>query len=314
MKIRIAERELAEALKSGNREWSRAAAILSSIQPADLAESGYKEIGEWIRAVGRRNEMKAASIWRWLRAGQFYHELRRRHRKIPELRRSPVGLVTLEILARLHRVVPPDEFGRIFRQVLDGTLAREQLRKLWDLYRSAEPKPHSVQTRRTYEAGVSDAQILSRIVANVCSIPWLAEGRRPALYEMIAGIDLLADPGIQPDLVLIAGTPTGKASVHFIEVKSTLTRGWHVDQIAAISYSSPYCNYAWMAVSGRPSARIRSELISEGIGLLIAEGGGVAVDISPSKRPGSKADETMHHVWRKRLSGRTTWSGKCSDP
>jgi hypothetical protein len=131
---------------------------------------------------------------------------------------------------------------------------------------------------------------------------------------MIAGIGLLNDPDIQPDLVLIAGTPTGNASVHFIEVKGTLTEGWQAPEIETITYSSSFCDYAWVAAPRRPSARIRSELASVGIGLLIAEPDRVAVEFSARAQPGTRADETMHHVWRKRLSGRTTWSGKCSDP
>src|SRR5688572_17578688 len=91
--------------------------------------------------------MHVSGLWRMLKAGQFYNQLREQQlaampaaeAALPELAKleSPAGPESFELLEKISRAAPPERMYEWVHKTLAGETKREELRQAWLDYRPA---------------------------------------------------------------------------------------------------------------------------------------------------------------------------------
>jgi len=97
--------------------------------------------------VADKADVHVSGLWRMLKAGQFYNQLRDERlaatpaaeAAMPELAKleSPAGPESLELLEKISRAAPPERTRELVNKTLAGRTKREELRQAWLDYRPA---------------------------------------------------------------------------------------------------------------------------------------------------------------------------------
>lgn len=220
--------------------WAEAARILAEVGEAETWRSSHATFTEWIKSVAKQSGVPESSLWRMLRAGQFYNRLGKQygHVAVP-----PIGEVCtqvtpeqLELVEKISRLAPQSEVEKLLAGVLDGSVSRNRLREVWKVYQNEERKTLPVDTLGKLGSHVREAQAMRRRISVTAGV-WLSlQEADPswtgishphfyrAFYDPPVRFDGEGDsPNVayEPDfLAILQGSPHGEIVFHAFEMVS----------------------------------------------------------------------------------------------
>lgn len=136
------EKELA-AIGKGDRPWGALSLLLDSIENTGFWHRDSDSFTGWLEKNAFRFGVNPPMLWRILAAGRFVCQIRDRLIKkgilVPNLADMPdnVSPESVELLAKLERVIPEDAFPDLAHKVFSGQATRAELRFTWQTYRPA---------------------------------------------------------------------------------------------------------------------------------------------------------------------------------
>jgi hypothetical protein len=133
--------EVAALIRRQPRSWAQVSWVLDQVERTGYWEGRAQSFSEWLTSTAPKIGVKDSSLWRYLSAGRYYQKLRKtlraRNIRCPPLEKLPATLSpeSLEILAKIERVVPEKLFEDVGERVLGGSVTRHGLREIWQTYR-----------------------------------------------------------------------------------------------------------------------------------------------------------------------------------
>ncbi|MFC5435992.1 hypothetical protein ACFPME_05445 [Rhodanobacter umsongensis] len=121
--------------------WGQLAAYLLDVKARQTWITEAASFTEWVKQCAKRLSRTEASLWRCISSGRFYRvraaSLVKRGIALPDLPQLPpaVSSESLELLAKICRIAPPELIEDIEFKALEGKIARGDLRAIWETYR-----------------------------------------------------------------------------------------------------------------------------------------------------------------------------------
>jgi hypothetical protein len=141
------EEQLISLVRTAEQRWQRIAALLIEVEAQALWQGAAASYTAWVQAVADKAGVHVSGLWRMLKAGQFYNQLRDEQlaatpaaeAALPELAKleSPAGPESFELLEKISRAAPPERTWEFVNRTLAGETKREELRQAWLDYRPA---------------------------------------------------------------------------------------------------------------------------------------------------------------------------------
>ena len=133
--------EVAALIRRQSRSWAQVSWVLDQVERTGYWEGRAQSFSEWLTSTAPKIGVKDSSLWRYLSAARYYQKLRKtlraRNIRCPPLEKLPATISpeSLEILAKIERVVPKKLFEDVGERVLGGSVTRHGLREIWQTYR-----------------------------------------------------------------------------------------------------------------------------------------------------------------------------------
>jgi len=121
--------------------WGQLAAYLLDVKARQTWIAGAASYTEWVKECAKRLSRTEASLWRCISSGRFYRgraeSFVKKGTALPDLPQLPpaVSSESLELLAKICRIAPPELIADIELKALEGKIARGDLRAIWETYR-----------------------------------------------------------------------------------------------------------------------------------------------------------------------------------
>lgn len=141
------EEQLISLVRTAEQRWQRIAALLIEVEAQALWQGAASSYTAWVQAVADKAGVHVSGLWRMLKAGQFYNQLRDEQlaatpaaeAALPELAKleSPASPESFELLEKISRAAPPERTQELVNRTLAGETKREELRQAWLDYRPA---------------------------------------------------------------------------------------------------------------------------------------------------------------------------------
>ena len=141
------EEQLISLVRTAEQRWQRIAALLIEVEAQAVWQGAAASHTAWVQAVAEKAGVHVSGLWRMLKAGQFYNQLREQQlastpaaeAALPELAKleSAAGPESFELLEKISRAAPPERTYEWVHKTLAGETKREELRQAWLDYRPA---------------------------------------------------------------------------------------------------------------------------------------------------------------------------------
>ena len=277
------------AIRDGSpRTWAEIARLLASVELHGLWRTNADSFTEWIRFVAQQLGKKEGSCWRYLTAGRYYVELRKRLLKndiqCPELHNLPdrISPENLELLAKLERVAPPDVIFGLAERVVAGVATRAELRDAWTVFR---PVLAGRTARGQMEAPRYDPDnpmqrdslleaMVFRSLAESEGV-WL-KNNDYSIYHLFSDVELVNKGGdklyVLDALIVTGSKESGELVFHGIEVVGLIS----AQTQKKLQDIMQLCDFVWASVHEHLLEQTTPE-IPNGVGILVANGSGIYI-------------------------------------
>ena len=135
------EKELGAIERGEARTWGQVAVLLDEIDSCGYWHRDADSFTEWLGKHAHIFGVKPAMLWRHLTSGRYLKQLRdsaaAKNVSVPSLDLLPnsVSSESVELLAKLERIMPEADFQKLLARMLEGGARRAELRSLWEAYR-----------------------------------------------------------------------------------------------------------------------------------------------------------------------------------
>jgi hypothetical protein len=318
MTIQTAEQQILSAASSGSREWKRGAAALLSVSEMDLAQLSL-QLGTWISSLAEKAGVRSSDLWRWLRAGQFYERLRDGHADLPPVECCPFGLSTLELLAKIKRAAPSDQFEGLYAGVLTGRVGQATLRERWKAYAPAvRGRPPLQYTEEQFRVWLSHkANPREAFAAHATSL----------LLDKIVGLAIVEDVGFPvvceiarwpasprqlvqgPELSVLCIDENQALTIHLIFFDSSPGNFARTMELinGRTGDLSNLCDYTWVILPSAPNEADRAVFVKARLGVLVADADTLPIALPSPKRVGRGTAKILTAMAIERLTGGAVW-------
>lgn len=245
--------------------WGEISHYLQVVEQTNLWSENANSFSEWMRAHSQFFEVKESTLWRYLTAGRYYNQLRERLSGVqysyPPLEQlsSKISPENIEILSKIERVAPPNVFTPLAHNVIDGTVKRSELRRLWLNFRPVllgktargrdvtPPKfnPIDLMQRNTLMESmffnaleVSDGEWLGIEQLNIYKVFTHVK----PLYKIQPKITIEMDA-----VILSQDKVSGQIMLHVVEVSSSNSFLTPL-KLKKLEEQSKYCHRLWITV------------------------------------------------------------------
>jgi DNA-binding transcriptional regulator YdaS (Cro superfamily) len=123
------------------KTWGQLAAYLLDVKARRTWTIEANSFTEWVKQCAKRLSRTEASLWRCISSGRFYRArviaFEKQGIALADLPQLParVSSESLELLAKISRIAPPELIKDIELNALQGEIARGELRAIWETYR-----------------------------------------------------------------------------------------------------------------------------------------------------------------------------------
>lgn len=276
--------------KVGNGSWVRTGIELARVESEQSWSDSANSFSDWLTTQAIKAGVDESNLWRYLSAVRFYSELRERLRdrgqEFPaiELLSQKVSAESLELLSKLIRVMPSDEFSDIAIRVLMLTAKREELRKLWQTYRPAlggktargkgVTAPSLDPTNPVQRSKVVVAQ--ARLLLEAPPFSWLSLPP-PSFAHAIHDVRLPQMAALHGNsgldmVIAVKRTASASLELHGIDIRVNLPP----QIVPVLGDLAKVVNYLWVAFAKPVTAGLIAK-IPEHIGILSVQDGAITV-------------------------------------
>ena len=217
-------------------------------------------------------------------AGRTYNALRakfdRRGVRFPPLAEidSRPASESLELVSKIERVAPPDVLQSIQRQVMEGQLARDELRALWESYKPVlggmtkrglgTPTPRYDERNVSMRENFAVAHLVALMVE--CGPGWLGIDGSAYLYRVMntsaSGFPTKLRARTPDVIVLFAETKESPLVIHGVEVGGGLAIARNLNARSPGS-DSINVDFLWYASAGEEN-ELPVSMIPDWVGIL----------------------------------------------
>ncbi len=294
------EKELGAIEKGESRPWGALSLLLDSIENTGYWHRDSDSFTGWLEKNAFRFGVNPPMLWRILAAGRFVCQIRDRlvdkGIAVPELQDVPdnVSPESVELLAKIERVIPEDAFPGLAHKVFSGQATRAELRSTWQTYRPAlggqTARGRGVSIPRLNPKdpdqynSLMEAMVLDALKA---AGPVWSGHKMPSIYQVL----LHVNPSGYRDLpgnylfsaVVVIKPMKGDIEYHGFRYRPFAITGPRVKEFR----ETAYCDFLWFMTPPRPFAGIsplKNEIeLPDFIGLVELKDGKVNV-LKPAKR------------------------------
>ena len=296
------QKELAELRRGAFRTWGEISRLLSSVELHGTWRQEAGSFTEWLKQFALQLNKKEGSLWRYLTAGRYYNDLRRklmmRDVECPRLPDLPdrVSAENLELLSKLERVAPPDVLCQLSERVVSGVASRSELRDAWVLFRPILDGHTARGNIRPPQYNPADL-MQSETMFKVMVTRGLTENKNVLIgdsgfdiYRVFTSFEVIHHSPHSRyyfnALVVTALNKTGDIKFHGIEAIS-----WdNTDNISKIYELMKFCDFMWIALPEKMFetwSESQLDEIHDAIGILTSDGHGML----RVKRPASSCQD-----------------------
>jgi hypothetical protein len=286
------------ALQSAEvRPWHVTAELMDEVERSAHWQLEAPSFSKWITKFAKELKLSEASLWRFRTGYRILQEIRTEVTKLgtdcPEIavlaqRCNPQNL---ELFDKLKRVLSGPEIELLQLRVLNGSVTRDELRHLWQIYRPAlggkTARGHGTEVPvvENYRL-LTQLHLEATVLASVVSTKdWL--GEQTVHCRSFSKVLLLNGNGKLPSSHLDVAVLTRNLeqdddlTIHGIEIFERM----HTPEALLERYSekNEYCHYFWFAGDSRAITYGHEAAIPPGAGLLWCQNGGIKV-IRQAKR------------------------------
>jgi hypothetical protein len=253
---------LFQALKIGKHvEWPMIGYILLSVEHYQIWHADCNSFTAWVRTFAKEIKKQESSCWRYLSAAKFYlmlTEILNDHKiACPVITELPecVSPENVELLEKLHRVMPHDQFLNYANRTIKNNIKRKELREAWAIYRPSlqgrtargiRVAP-TVNTKDQYQFD-SQAEAIA-ITSLINSDGNWTNKNASDFYKTFRGVKLpISVSGIdnifEPDLCVLTGSKkTNEMNFHIVEYSSLMNHQASIEKLVSMSKKA---NYIWV--------------------------------------------------------------------
>jgi len=310
---RPAPRRTSALSKLGRASWVRTGIELARIEAEQSWSDSASSFSDWLKSQATKLGVEESNLWRYLGAVRFYPMLHQfltdRGQDLPAIENlsEKVSSENLELLSKLIRVMPSDQFGDVASRVLTRNAKREELRKLWQAYRLAlDGKTARGKGVATPALDINDpskrTKLLvaqARLLIEAAPLGWLClpppafahavhDVRLPEMYARHgnSGLDVV---------IAVKSTESSPLELHGIEIRLNLSS----QTIPGIVDLAQTVNYLWVAFAKPYKAGLLASIPAH-IGILSINDGSISVvrvAESTKARPESILATTQHFLY-----------------
>ena len=169
------EEQLIELARASAQRWQKIAVLMLDCEANQLWAGAARSYTAWVRQVAERASVHESNLWRALKAGKFYNQVREQaqqaeqthaaqqaqlgdaERELQAGRRQPIAVLpdvpaampalgdldgkaspeSLELIEKISRAAPPPKVAELVQRTLAGATTRQELRQTWRDYRPA---------------------------------------------------------------------------------------------------------------------------------------------------------------------------------
>ena len=243
--------------------WAEVGELIDLVDEAKAWRDASGSFTEWLEGLGSKLNVKTGTLWRCVRAYRFFEGslsvvLRNQGLAFPTAAdfAARVSAENLELLEKLSRVLDAQKFEDLVRRLLDGSLGRAELRKLWGGYRGAlegrsargrgSPTPKVNLADSNQRLLVLTGDVAACLVKQPSVLACPEEPRAVRVLQSMAIPDGGAVGGtVEFDLLALTHSEArGRMELHGIEVKLQ-PDGKAAEQLVRLH---PYCDFLWLAL------------------------------------------------------------------
>lgn len=214
--LKVIEKELVAIAKGEPRSWLFQSDLLDAIESLGYWYRDSDSFSSWMEKNAFRFKVKLPMLWRKLTSGRYIRKIKEQLEKngieLPDVEKiaENVGPESVELLAKLERVVPKDSFTELACTVFSGGVPRAKLKAMWSTYRPVlggrTARGRGVIAPQTNEKDPHVRELLSEAISlqTLQSVPpdWSGHSR-PKVYKVF--------PHITPDDYKKAGGGKNKS-------------------------------------------------------------------------------------------------------
>ncbi len=241
---------LIRLLAHADRDWVSIGRILEEGVKQKTWDTLFGSTRQAIMKISEFSHVKPATLWRFLSSVRIYDELEellsRQGISCPPLTSSN-SAENIELLGRLHRVMPKAEFLPAAAAVLENRTSRTALRNLWNDYKPVmQGKTVRGRGKPVLEHNIRAIR-KSQVLSMIRETPfWNPEDRFPDVpqHKTITQVSL---PGITLDAVVITHSPPDDPLPEFHAVK-ILDHTPNDTEYELLAGVVEYCDALWFAI------------------------------------------------------------------
>lgn len=250
------------ALKTGKHvEWPIIGFMLLSAEHNQLWQADCNSFTAWVRIFSKEINKQESSCWRYLAATKYYLKLKKilnsNGIECPVITAFPesVSSENIELLEKLHRAMPEDQFLNYAQKTIENKIKRKELREAWSIYRPVlqgktargikEAPSVSFKDKLQFDSQ-AEAIALSSLINGDGS--WVKK-EASDFYKTYRGVELtFSIPGknyiYMPDLLILTGSKKSKELlVHAVEYTSLINPQQLIEKLAS---ASQQVNFVWL--------------------------------------------------------------------
>ena len=293
------ENELTAIKRGDARTWGKVSALLDQIDRSGYWYPESSSFTEWMNNNADIFGVKPSMLWRHFTSGRYLNQLRGdgkpRNFIIPTLDELPksVGSESVEILAKLERILPEKDFESLLKRLLEGKVRRSELRSLWETHRgvldgktargryAAVPKIDRADSRQNQQ--FIEDNLLCEFKAAGNEWTGLEKPERYDVYLYVTP-DGLPSGNITYTLpaVIMIKYVGGAVIYHAVLLDDSFQRLKEL-----VESQQVFADYLWVLLQKPQSEVVLDQEIPKGLGVLTIEKKAVQVLVRPDKMPKS---------------------------
>lgn len=265
--------------------WGYLSQRLLEVQSNGSWLTSSRSFTAFIKELSIQLSIKESVLWRYLGAGDFYNNILRTQFNLTplDMLAHKVSPENIELLGKLVRAVPSDEFSKLVQLVLSVEIKRDELRKIWNTYKPAllgktsrgygtvAPK---VNVSDNLQVGIVQESAFRNMIFRD-GLNWSGADKANC-YRVFEDIKLPRDSAQQKnvsvDMVVVAKDLAANLTlVHGIEYISSM----HTKVLPNLEIQEKYFDLMWLA-SSLNLLEFRHK-IPDHIGIIISNDSGTSV-------------------------------------
>lgn len=251
------EEQLKELNSIKKLSWKDIFDLLSQVAETKYWRRDSRNFTTWLKQNKTKFNMPLSGLWRIISSGEYVirliNTLTEKDIKITSFKElSPsVSPETIELLAKLERVLHEDEFNELAVRVLSDDLTRDELRLLWEIYKPILDGDNARGLHKVLKADLKNPKTL-QVYNESVAIDVLHKKIEQVLPQnKILQLKMRVKPAgygyVFSSVALVQSEKTGIKYHGFVFYTEDI-----VENLTTTDRVSTFCNYLWLMIQPKP--------------------------------------------------------------